>query len=70
MAETSAGGVERFSDRHLGPDTADDARMLAALEMSTLDELTDRTVPESIRTRDPLQLPGALSEPAALERLR
>jgi glycine dehydrogenase len=67
MAEHS---VDRFAERHIGPDADEQARMLATLGLASLAELTDRTVPESIRVREELDLPPALSEHAVLERLR
>ncbi len=66
MAEHS---VDRFAERHIGPDADEQARMLGTLGLSSLAELTDRTVPESIRVRQELDLPTALSEHAVLERL-
>ena len=44
--------------------------MLAALGLASLEELIDRAVPESIRTRDPLDLPPPCDEPEALDQLR
>ncbi len=44
--------------------------MLEALGCASLDELIDQVVPESIRSRDPLNLPPALTEEQALRRLR
>ncbi len=44
--------------------------MLAALGVGSLDELLDQAVPETIRDRTPLALPGAVSEAGVLARLR
>ena len=44
--------------------------MLAALGYPNLDSLIDATVPEVIRRREPLNLPPALDEPAALAEIR
>ena len=44
--------------------------MLAAVGYPSLDSLIDATVPEVIRRREPLNLPPALDEPAALEEIR
>ena len=38
--------------------------------VESLDELLDRAVPESIRTREPLDLPPAAEEAEARRRLR
>ncbi|MFC0042628.1 aminomethyl-transferring glycine dehydrogenase [Actinomadura rayongensis] len=59
-----------FADRHIGPDASDRDRMLAAVGYSTAEALVDAAVPAAIRTDRPLDLPPALSEPAALARLR
>ncbi len=44
--------------------------MLRTLGVSSLDELIDQAVPETIRDRTPLALPGAVSEAGVLSRLR
>ncbi|HEX6418243.1 MAG TPA: aminomethyl-transferring glycine dehydrogenase [Acidimicrobiales bacterium] len=62
--------AEQFADRHIGPSPSDVAHMLATLGVSSLDGLLDQAVPASIRDDKPLELEDALSEPAALARLR
>ncbi|MFI6519446.1 aminomethyl-transferring glycine dehydrogenase [Spirillospora sp. NPDC050679] len=59
-----------FVDRHVGPSADDQARMLAAIGYSGAEALIDDAVPAAIRTARPLELPPALSETAALARLR
>ncbi len=59
-----------FTRRHIGPDDADCAEMLEALELTSLDHLVADTVPSSIRDDTPLALPPALSEMEALAELR
>lgn len=59
-----------FADRHIGPSPADRDRMLAAIGYSGAEALIDEAVPAAIRTARPLDLPPALSETAALDRLR
>ncbi len=59
-----------FSDRHVGPDSASVAEMLAALGHGSLDALVEAAVPASIRRRRPLELPPAASEAEALAELR
>ncbi|MCL2455801.1 MAG: aminomethyl-transferring glycine dehydrogenase [Micrococcales bacterium] len=59
-----------FVDRHVGPRGDDVAAMLAALGHDDLDALVDAAVPEAIRTARPLDLPSALTETQARERLR
>ncbi|HVT57584.1 MAG TPA: aminomethyl-transferring glycine dehydrogenase [Thermoanaerobaculia bacterium] len=67
--------TDTFVRRHLGPDAAEVAEMLASLGRGSLAELIDSTVPESIRLRRPLALAGLpgdreLGETEALMALR
>jgi len=59
-----------FADRHIGPDTFELDRMLAAVGVRDLDALADAAVPAGIRSARPLDLPPALSETEALAALR
>ena len=60
----------RFSDRHIGPDPDEVARMLAAVGYGSLAELVDAVVPPSIRLREPLDLAPAVGESEVLAELR
>ena len=60
----------RFVDRHIGPRPAEISKMLAQVGSAGLDDLISETVPAGIRITRPLDLPDALSEPEAIERLR
>ncbi len=62
--------VEDFADRHLGPDEAEVATMLAALGRPTLDALVDEVVPGGIRSDGALGLDAIADEAEALARLR
>lgn len=59
-----------FLRRHLGPDAAEQQAMLESLGLASRAELIEQTVPPAIRLNRPLDLPAALSEQAALEKLR
>ncbi len=61
---------DAFIARHIGPSDADLTHMLDALGFTTLDELIDAAVPESIREREPIAVPDARSEAAVVDRLR
>ena len=61
---------EPFARRHLGPSETDATEMLRTLGLSTLDELVDRTLPDSIRVEKPIHLPEALSETELLRDFR
>ncbi len=53
-----------FADRHIGPDTGEQARMLALLGFDSLEAFTEAVVPEVIRWQSALDLPDAADEPA------
>jgi len=59
-----------FITRHIGLSPADEAEMLTAIGAASLEALLDEIVPESIRRRDSMRLPPAVSEAAALADLR
>ncbi|HSZ82039.1 MAG TPA: glycine dehydrogenase (aminomethyl-transferring), partial [Polyangia bacterium] len=61
---------DRFASRHIGPDDADVAEMLAALGVSSLDALVAQTVPADIRLGTDLKLPPAVTEAEVLAELR
>ncbi|HWW45473.1 MAG TPA: glycine dehydrogenase (aminomethyl-transferring), partial [Acidimicrobiia bacterium] len=60
----------RFVDRHVGPDGDDQATMLSALGLASLDDLARAVVPASIRSEEPLALPGAVDEAGVVDELR
>ncbi|MFE2600504.1 aminomethyl-transferring glycine dehydrogenase [Streptomyces sp. NPDC059396] len=59
-----------FEQRHIGPDTGAQAKMLAQVGYGSLDELTAAAVPEVIRSAEALDLPGARTEAEVLAELR
>ena len=48
---------QAFQSNHIGPTDAEIAEMLAVVGVSDIDELIDRTVPDDVRQREPLELP-------------
>lgn len=63
-------GDRPFVERHIGPRKNHQKTMLATLGESSLDSLTERAVPASIRVKQPLKLPAALNERNALSALK
>ncbi len=61
---------EAFSQRHIGPSPAQIAAMLQTIGASSLQQLMASTVPDTILRRDTMDLPAALSEQQALDKLR
>ncbi|MGN9893611.1 aminomethyl-transferring glycine dehydrogenase [Micromonospora sp. L31] len=62
--------VEKFADRHIGPDPGDERRMLEAVGYGSIDELMDAAIPEVIRWHGTLNLPDPASEREAIAELR
>ena len=63
-------GNTDFISRHIGPREHDIKKMLAEIGAESLDELIARTLPPSIQTEAPLDLPDAISEESTLAQLR
>lgn len=59
-----------FTDRHIGPDSAEVARMLAVIGQPSLEAMAKAAVPEAIRWTEGLRLPLAGSEAEVAEELR
>jgi glycine cleavage system P protein (glycine dehydrogenase) len=68
-AEVEAGETS-FAERHIGPNPRDIDAMLATVGAKSLNALIAEVIPASIRRRGPLALAPALSERAALDRMR
>ncbi len=59
-----------FVRRHIGPTDAEQTEMLALLGLGSLEELSDKTVPEAIREADPLAMAGSQTETDVLAHAR
>lgn len=59
-----------FEQRHIGPDDAAQAKMLAQVGYGSLDELTAAAVPDVIKSAEALELPAARTEAEVLAELR
>jgi glycine dehydrogenase len=67
---TSLEDGDAFLRRHIGPSPDNERDMLALLGYASRAALVDAVVPAGIRRREPMPLPGAVSESEALARLR
>ena len=61
---------DEFVDRHIGPTAAEIIQMLAALELTSLEQLIEKTVPAAIALNKSLALADPLTEHAALTKLK
>jgi glycine dehydrogenase len=59
-----------FVRRHIGPSETEITQMLRVLGAASLDDVAARTVPGSIRTNQPLDLPPAIDEAGVIAELR
>ncbi len=59
-----------FIQRHIGPTAPQQTAMARAIGYDSLDALIDDTVPNAIRRKEPMQLPGAQTEQQVIARLR
>ncbi len=62
--------TDKFVDRHNGPRAHDVTAMLEKIGANSVDELIAQTVPAAIRLKNPLDLPGAMTEHQYLRHLR
>jgi len=61
---------QEFIYRHIGPDTQQTQSMLATLNINSISELIDKTVPASIRAETTSDLASPVNEASALTELR
>ena len=70
QVDTALAPAESFIPRHIGPSAEDIEKMVAAIGFASLDELIDATIPEKIRYRKALALPGGRAEHEVLADFR
>ena len=56
-----------FPKRHIGPTEYEIKEMLDTVKSESIEDLISETIPAGIRTKNPMNLPEPLSEPAFLE---
>jgi glycine dehydrogenase len=59
-----------FKSRHIGPHQEATAAMLTTISEPSLDSLIDKTVPNAIRMKSPLNLPSPMHEAAYLQHVQ
>jgi glycine dehydrogenase len=69
MLQSSTNGAE-FIKRHIGPNDADTQKMLASIGAKSLNELIEKTVPNNIRLKKPMNIPTGLSEFEMLQSIK
>ncbi len=61
---------DRFIHRHIGPSNNEISEMLKILNVSSLDELISKVVPDSIRMQGNMDLPSSISEIEVLNKIK
>ena len=61
---------DEFVLRHIGPSESETNKMLASLEVDSIEELLRQTIPQEIRLMSPLSLSKGISENKFLKELR
>ena len=69
MLQLNTNGAE-FIKRHIGPGAQDTEKMLASIGIKSVDELIEKTIPNNIRSKKPMQIPEGLSEFEMLQSLK
>lgn len=54
--------TDKFSSRHIGPNSEEKDKMIKAIGIDSIDELIDQTIPKQIRLQKPLNIGEAKSE--------
>ncbi len=61
---------DSFKNRHIGPRNEEIQEMLGKTGVSSMDELIEKTIPDSIRVKEPLKLEKGISEYEYFSRIR
>jgi glycine dehydrogenase len=69
MLQSSTSGAE-FIKRHIGPNDVDAQKMLESIGAKSLDELIEKTIPNNIRLKKPMNIPSGLTEYEMLQSLK
>ena len=51
-----------FYNRHIGPNKKEISKILSTLELNSIEELLNQTLPKEIRLENPISLPNGISE--------
>ncbi len=62
--------IDNFPDRHIGPRDNDVSKMLEVIDVSSIEELINETIPQNICLKKKMGLPDALSESRLVEHMK
>ena len=61
---------DQFVDRHIGPNQDDIKWMLEKMDLESIEELINFSVPKSIRSKEKLTIGSGISEKTLIEKLK
>ena len=62
--------IDKFSERHIGPRRNDIKEMLSEVNVNSIQQLINETIPEKIHLKSAMKLPEALSESRFSEHMK
>jgi len=70
MKKNKVNSYDQFVNRHIGPNKDDIIQMLDKIGLSSMEQLINRSVPESIRSKEKLNVGDGISEKKLIEKLK
>ena len=70
MKKGKVDSYDQFVDRHIGPNNYDITQMLETIGLNSIEQLINRSVPESIRSKEKLNIGDGVSEKTLIEKLK
>ena len=70
MKKDKGDSYDQFADRHIGPNKYDITQMLETIGLNSIEQLINLSVPESIRSKEKLNIGDGVSEKTLIEKLK
>ncbi|MDG2266405.1 MAG: glycine dehydrogenase (aminomethyl-transferring), partial [Candidatus Marinimicrobia bacterium] len=70
MKKNKVNSYDQFVNRHIGPNKDDIIQMLDKIGLNSMEQLINRSVPESIRSKEKLNVGDGISEKELIEKLK
>jgi len=70
MKKDKGDSYDQFADRHIGPNKHDITQMLETIGLNSIEQLINLSVPESIRSKEKLNIGDGVSEKTLIEKLK
>ena len=70
MKKNKINSYDQFVNRHIGPNKDDITQMLETIGLSSMEQLINRSVPKSIRSKEKLNIGDGISEKTLIEKLK